>query len=239
MDPELQQRLYENQLRFDFNSLKLKAQKRAIEDKLTSYYKKLIDNDETDDFDPATNQILPVVKSLKVKTDTIYDTKNGKNPYCFFTVNLKPDYTEADVVELYKVCKSFFSTTTYVKNGQYIWSMEQRSEDEEVTTGYHIHILFEKGDASPSKIERAFKNKFFDQYVGTVAALDWRYCNEAKPKVRYILGIKEDTKMQKIKIDRIMKTRLGLPMYENAGFQDEISKAQPDLQDKLLSHDIL
>jgi hypothetical protein len=102
--------------------------------------------------------------------------------------------------------------------------MEQRSEDEEVTTGYHIHILFEKGDASPSKIERAFKNKFFDQYVGTVCALDWRYVKEHEPKINYILGNKKDEKMPKVRIDRIMKTRLGLPHFENVGFQDEISK---------------
>jgi len=224
MDPELSQRLADNQLRFDFNALRLKAQKRAIEDKLTSYYKKLIDSDEYDDFDQLSQMILDQVKLLKAKSDAIYDIKQGKNPYCFFTVNFKPEYKEEDVAELHKVCKSFFSTTTFVKNGQYIWSMEQRSEDKEVTSGYHIHILFEKGDAPPSKIERAFKNKFFDKYVGTNACLDWRYVKEHEPKIAYILGNKEKSKMPKVRIDRIMKTRLGLPHYENVGFQDEISK---------------
>lgn len=211
----------------DFNNLWLKSQKRAIEDKLTSYFKKCIDYDEYDDFHSSTKLIIESLKPLKDKTNEIYDVKNGKNPFCFFTVNFKPEFQESDVAELFEVCQSFFSTTTYVKNGQYIWSLEQRSETDE-TNGYHIHILFEKRDNSPSKIERAFKSKFFDKYVGTVASLDWKYVKESKEKIKYIMGYKADAKMPKVRIDRIMKDRLGLPYYENQGFQDEISKIKEE-----------
>lgn len=196
-----------NELIVDFKRLKLKAQKRAIEDKLSQYYKKLIDEKMYDEFEPAAQPILKTVDRLKDITDNIIDSKNGSNTHCFFTINVKPERaTENHLGEFHVELKKFFDSCVYTKTA-YVYSIEQRSEGAEDMHGMHCHILFEKLQHSPSKIQRAFQNKFFDKWVGTPASLDYRYgsgdfvCRKAE----YILGFKENSKMAKVDKDRKIK----------------------------------
>lgn len=221
-----------------FNDIKLKAQRRAIEDKLTQYYKKCIDEEQYTVFNGNSVCALKEVHRMKTMSDNIMDVKNGKNPYCFFTVNLKPELSkEENLKDFDSEMKTFTDKCQYIKNGQFIYSLEQRSEGTEPMNGLHAHILFEKKDASPSKIQRAFNNKFFDKWVGTHAALDYKYIDDKKyqQKLEYIMGIKERTKMAKVEKDKIIKTNNGVDHFYHQGFEKEISIGNV----KLLSHHIV
>lgn len=205
----------------EFDSLVMKAQKRAIEDKLTQYYKKMIDEELYQVFPTYAGGALRRVHDLKQQTDNIYDTKNGKHEYCFYTVNFKPEY-DNKLDEVDKLLKEFANSQKYVKDN-FCYTIEQRSEGDE-PSGVHCHILFKKGDFSPSKISRAFKNKFFDKYVGTPASLDYRYTNDYLEKLRYILGLKKSEKMRKVYADRRIRVTHGLLHYYNNGFDQEIEE---------------
>lgn len=226
----LMKELAHNELIIDFKRLRMKAQKRAIEDKLTQYYKRLIDEEMFEDFDPAAQTVLKTLKDLKGKAENIEDSKNGKHTHCFFTINVKPERgSENHLEDFENECRQFFESCTYTKTN-YIYSIEQRSDGDEDMHGLHCHVLFDKSQNSPSKIQRAFKNKFFDKWVGTPAALDYRYGSGDKfitEKTEYIKGNKNKEKMPKVHKDRILKTAHGLPWWvrrDTEGLYLEIGK---------------
>lgn len=209
-----------------FNEIDLRAQRRAIEDKLTQYYKKCIDEEQYVVFNGNSACALKKVHKMKRQSDNIMDMKQGKNPYCFFTVNLKPEMNkEANLEDFDKEMKDFTSKCKYINGGQYIYSLEQRSEGSDPMEGLHAHILFEKKDNSPSKLQRAFNNRFFDKWVGTHAALDYKYISEAnyQQKIAYVMGLKASPKMAKVDKDRIIKDSHNIPMYYSSGFESQIS----------------
>lgn len=186
----------------ELHDIKLKAIKTAIKDKYTQYYKKLIDEEQYEHFPSYCEMELRKLHKLKVKADNITDIKQGNNSHAFFTVNFKPDCQ--DFENIHEVMNDFTTKCKFVKD-DFMYAIEQRSEElESAGSGAHVHILFKKGDNAPSKIERAFKQKFFDKYVGNPAHLDYRYITSDKveEKMSYILGIKKKEKMCKVLIDR-------------------------------------
>lgn len=201
-----------------FNALKEKAQRRAIEDKMTQYYKKMIDEEDYSQFSPKATPVLKELHELKTQSEAYTDTKEGKNDYAFFTINLKPEVNKEENLEAFDdTMKDFTENCKYLKDNDYIYAIEQRSENECVD-GLHAHILFKKNDIAPSKLQRAFKNKFFDKWC-SAAALDYRYIKTEKlqQKIDYIKGIKEEPKMLKVKRDIEMKKRHDIPMYYEKG----------------------
>lgn len=196
------------------------ACKRAVSDKLTTYYKKLIDEDVFDDIDlglgEGNNIVMDLLKMLKGKTDNILDTKNGKNNYCFFTVNFKEDIAHDEII---KVFTAFTKSSVFLRKSEFIYTLEQRSEDESKPAGFHIHILFTKDDNPPSKIQRAFKTKFVDKYCSPTA-LDYKYVENPDKRIKYCLGIKDDKdKDSKIKVDRAFRKANGYQDYYVQGDQ--------------------
>lgn len=233
---------YEEHLQLDmttelteFNKLKIKAQKRAIEDKLTQYYKKMIDEEQYQVFNRTAALILPTLHELKQQTDNILDVKNGKNEYCFFTVNFKPEYDDK-ITEISDMMDEWVNKCKFTKEN-YIYSIEQRSETSDSITGIHVHILFKKHENSPSKIQRAFNSKFFDTYVGTKACIDYKYLADPMKKIKYIMGVKEKKKMPKVYVDRICKTTNKLSLWVNKGYDEQITEiVNSDEYKKLFSH---
>lgn len=122
--------------------------------------------------------------------------------------------------------KDFTSKCTYLKDTQFIYSLEQRSEGDDPVEGLHVHILFEKGKNAPTKLQRAFTNKFFDKYVGTHAALDFKYINNKNynDKIKYIMGYKETSKMTKVYKDIAIQKGYNIPVYYHQGFQNNIDE---------------
>lgn len=209
----------ETQRSIDATKLIQTAARRAVSDKMTTYIKKLIDNDMYESIDLGfgednDNRIMDVMKQLKEKTDNILDVKNGNSHYCFFTINYM-ESLKAD--EVYNSFKEFVAKSVYIRDLNYIWTMEQRSEVSGEEHGFHIHIVFEKSDNAPSKIQRAFKTRFFDKYVGTPQSLDYKYLKCPRNKIKYCLGIKDEEKMPKIRVDRKYKVAQGYPIYCSNG----------------------
>lgn len=185
------------------------ARKRAVIDKLTTYYKKLIDEEMWDELYQYETPVVEVLKDLKQKTDAVLDTKNGKMNWCFFTINFKEDISHEEIVN---VMKKFCETCKYLDN--YLWTIEQRSEEQGKYSGFHIHILFSKNGSPPSKIQRAFKTKFFDKYVGNPSCLDYKYVENPDKRIKYILGDKNDKeKLVKVKIDNEFRELYGYQRY--------------------------
>jgi len=106
----------------------------------------------------------------------------------------------------------FTKNCKYLSDQKHWYALEQRSEDSD-THGVHCHILFEKGKNPPSKLQRAFKSKFFDKYVGSAACLDYKYITEDKfkDKLDYIKGVKHKDKMGKVEQDIRLRDSLGIP----------------------------
>jgi len=221
--------LHFQQIINDLGDIRMKAIKTAIKDKYTQYYKKLIDEEQYEHFPGCCRYELQKVHKLKKKADTITDMKQGNNSHCFYTINFKPD--SQNIEEIQKVMTDFTEKCKFVKD-DYIYSIEQRSEDMATAgQGAHVHILFKKGDNAPSKIERAFKGKFFDKYVANCAALDYRYITEDKvtDKLEYIMGIKKKDKMPKVLIDRKWrKEHIGNDLWtsKNRPYQEKFEFAQ-------------
>lgn len=186
----------------DLSDIKLKAIKTAIKDKYTQYYKKLIDEEQYEHFPSYCGDELKKLHTLKKKADNITDIKQGNNSHCFFTINFKPDCQDFENIE--EVMTDFTTKCKFVKD-DFAYAIEQRSEEiDSAGQGAHVHILFKKGDNAPSKIERAFKSKFFDKYVGNPAHLDYRYItlDKINEKLQYICGVKKKDKMPKVFVDR-------------------------------------
>jgi acetone carboxylase gamma subunit len=217
-------------MNLEFNNLIITAQKTAIKDKFTQYYKKLIDEEQYTAFHSTAGPVLKQLHNLKQEADNITDIKQGKNSHCFYTINFRPEFnTNEKITEIEKELKEFTEKCKYVGE-KYAFCIEQRSEDISSVNGVHCHILFEKGENAPSKIQRAFKNKFFDKFVGTPACLDYRYTTSDKvtEKLSYILGIKKKEKMSKVYIDRQMRKNLGLQQFYEKGFNEDIEKLIKD-----------
>lgn len=196
---------------FSAQELIVKAARRAVSDKLSTYYKKLIDEDLFDDINLGYGNdnaiVLDILKELKGKTDNILDTKNGKLNYCFYTVNFQESITPSQIVE---VMNEFTSNSSYLSKSEFIWSIEQRSEVLGEEFGFHVHIVFTKDKYPPSKLQRAFKGKFFDKYVGNPSCLDYKYLECPRKKIKYILGIKDEAeKMAKVAIDKVWRLSEG------------------------------
>lgn len=191
-----------------------KARERAISDKFTTYFKKLIDEDQWDALYPnGPPPFMETLKDLKGKCDNILDTKNGKMNWCFFTVNFKEDVEHEEIV---KTMSAFCEKCAYIDN--YMWSIEQRSTDPGDYYGFHVHILFSKDGNPPSKIQRAFKTKFFDKYVGKPEALDYKYVENPEKRIKYILGVKDDKeKGAKTKCDKVFRDTYGYQAYYTKG----------------------
>lgn len=180
----------------EFTALKKKAQRRAIEDKLTSYYKRAIDEGQYEVFSSSAALILQDVDRLRIMTNNIMDVKQNNNPWCFYTINFKAEYDDK-FTEVYELMEKFTAKCVYL-NDNCIYAIEQRQEEpSESSHGTHVHIAFPKGNNPPSKIQRAFSTKFFDKYVGSNAALDYRYVKDVTPKIEYIMGNKRKRRCQK------------------------------------------
>lgn len=223
-DEELGQ--HNQELFFESKQLIKKAWKRAIEDKMTQHIKKLLDERDYSTAPREHAQTLKTLDKMKERADNIMDVKQGSNPYCFYTINFKPEKNKEDnLLEIEKELKDFTDKCKYLKESNYIYSIEQRSEENDPVDGLHVHMLFEKNSNAPSKLQRAFNNKFFDKWVGTHSALDYKYISESKvnDKIKYILGIKEKGKMAKVERDRKMKDAHGIPRYEHKGFDEQIN----------------
>lgn len=205
--------------RIEFNKLVLKAQKRAVEDKLTQYYKRLIDEKLYDKFNEAAQDVLERLDGLQDICNNIMDVKQGQNQFCFFTINFK----ECSMCEVGTVMEQYTKKCKFLQ--EYVYSVEQRAESGS-EVGTHVHILFTKAGNAPSKIQRAFTSFFFDKYVGTHAALDFKYIKDqslARQKVEYIMGIKKPEKMPKVHNDRRLKDEYGMRWWNNEGFDDVIN----------------
>ena len=66
----------------DHTNDELKAQKRAVEDKLTQYYKRLIDEKMYDKFNESAAMVLERLDGLQDICNNIMDVKQGKNDWC-------------------------------------------------------------------------------------------------------------------------------------------------------------
>ena len=195
----------------------------------------MIDEEQYQVFNATAAVILPTLHNLKELTENIFDVKNGKNQYCFFTVNFKPEY-DSKIEEISDMMKEWTNKCIYLKDN-YLYSIEQRSETSDSITGIHIHILFKKNDKPPTKIKRAFVQKFFDKYVGTHASLDFKFICDSLPKIKYILGVKEKKKMPKVYMDRVFKDSYQLPYWDNIGYDEEIKNITDSSEYKeLFSH---
>lgn len=213
----------------EFNALILRAQKRAVEDKLTQYYKRLIDEKMYDKFNEAAAMVLERLDGLQDICNNIMDVKQGKNDWCFFTINFKEGFSMNDVSS---IMETFVNKCKFVNGISHIYSVEQRAE-EGAEVGTHVHILFNKNNNPPSKIQRAFTTYFFDKYVGTHAALDWKYLGTEKvlkDKVKYIMGYKKPEKMAKVVNDRRLKDSYGLDWWRCYGddIKDIVNEIQAD-----------
>lgn len=217
-DPVLQD------LATDIMNIKQSAIKQAIKDKYTQYYKRLIDEEQYQFLPSYCAPDLRKLHKLKTTVDNITDVKQGSNPYAFYTVNFRPEYDDK-IEEIDDVMKDFTQKCKYLSEQKYAYTIEQRSEDDD-TKGIHCHIIFEKGKNPPSKLQRAFKNKFFDKYVGTNACLDYKYISEDKfkDKLEYIMGIKQKDKMAKVHQDRRLRKQKGIGQYYTNGYEDQCKK---------------
>lgn len=212
MTEEETEEYFENSSKFQ--GILIEAQRIAIRDKATQYYKKLIDEGQCANFSKTMLGPLKQLATLQEQANAITDEKQGNNDYAFFTINVKPEVNKEENLEAFDAeLKDFTETCKYLKDTNHIYSIEQRSENETVD-GLHAHILFDKNNISPSKLQRAFKNRFFPKWC-SATALDYRYikADKWKQKADYIKGIKEEPKMLKVKYDKIMKDKYDIPVY--------------------------
>lgn len=207
------------------NDFVQKAKLKALSSKLHTMYMKLFDEDQMDEFTSLgfgeyDKVLIEGMSKLKVKCDNIQDVKQGKNPWCFFTINFKPDVS---VEAITTVMADFVKKSTHLNTSRYMYVLEQRGTLGEEFSGFHVHILFEKGEIAPSKLQRTFKTKFFDKYVGNPSCLDYKFIAESEGRIKYMLGFKKDKeKVGKCDNDKLFREHHKVETYYQQGLEKEI-----------------
>lgn len=219
MTPEENAILQRESDKIDYYKLKRIAEKRAILEKLTSYYKKCIDNEVFEEFSEESSLIMTTVKNLKSRTDSITDTKQESKQWCFFTINCNPEVVNIDNInDFVEYVDKHVKTAKYFKDNSVLWTFEQRSDVSGEYHGFHCHMLFKKTIA-PSKLQTYFKTKYFDKWVGNPSAIDYKYIDSSANREKYIMGQKDEVeqcktkgkeKMMKVAIDREMRKYKGI-----------------------------
>lgn len=151
-----------------------------------------------------------------------------KTPYVFITINPKPGsdlLRFMDTIEK-AIHKKWIS--------EYYYTLEQRSETEDnAGDGFHTHILLYRDGKRPSEISREFHSTF-KEYVGNTKHINIKYIPEKDYDnvLAYIKGEKTDDKMEKVNIDRIWRSMMGLKQFYSS---EDVLSDDDDTENSVLS----
>jgi len=197
---------------YNFSDSSSRAVSKFVENRLTKLYTV---SAQAGLWDNIPFHFTPEQKAILDKSFHLKDLEsNDKTEGILITLNLPPEEASWEICHAF--AKKLISRKNLLSSGMYV--LEQRSEDSFAPQGWHVHILT-MPFASKSQIE----HRGWQTVVATFKAaklppptnkksLHVVACNYEK-KVAYIQGDKEDTKMSKVVVDRILREELGYEHY--------------------------
>ncbi len=130
------------------------------------------------------------------------DRKRPKPSYVFITLNLKDDLFFPSFIQ--RISKSVLKKWIV----WYVYAFEQRSQSGPEYGGYHVHMLINRGQKSPSLVKNEFKTTF-RQLIATdnPHCLNFKFIDYSviDQKIDYILGEKQSKKLALVDRDREMR----------------------------------
>lgn len=151
-----------------------------------------------------------------------YEFRNTKPPIAFITVNLDPKY---DFTLLKKAVDKAMTKRWIVKAA---WAFEQRSEQLPYS-GFHCHILLDRGDKVPSELTREFKSSFrhiCDVDNGHILNIKFLKRDCWEQKLDYISGKKVQEKQAKCALDVQFRKEYHLDaLYTCRASEDDLSSS--------------
>jgi hypothetical protein len=143
-----------------------------------------------------------------------------KTEYTFVTVNPKDD---VPLDKLISTVEKAIEKTSWIRESEYAYVIEQRSNKPTEYSGYHSHLLIKTGDKPLNEIRRELKSKFkhivdmdivkrFDKGLNKKGPLSIEPTLHYENRMKYILDWKKDPdKHAKQIIDKEMRNTFGIP----------------------------
>jgi disulfide oxidoreductase YuzD len=158
----------------------------------------------------------------KQRLDTLAEEKGykDKTEYTFVTVNPKDD---VPLDTLISTVEKSIEKTSWIRESEYAYVIEQRSTNPSNYFGWHAHLLVKTGDKPLNEIRRELKSKFksivdmdivkgFDKGLNKKGPLSIEPTLHFENRMKYILDWKKDPdKHAKQIVDKEMRTQFNIP----------------------------
>lgn len=189
--------------------LKEKARNKVIHDEMVKYFKLELEE---------TGSILPLASSEFIKKDfakIMEKTSATKPPYIWLTVNFREHTDEAAAIKA--VNKAF--SKKWLTEAQYLYVYEWGKKGH-----FHVHALIARGEKRPAAARTELASSFSklcdtdNWHCFYFALIDEETAKNEK--LKYLLGIKQQRKLQAVTQDRIQRQRLGLEEHIGGLFSD-------------------
>jgi len=212
-----QKELYMTNLKREIDDeLRAKALQECILNRYRAHYSKLLDDGDGD-------EVLPLMKEInEIKKKN--DEETIKSDYCFIT--LSPDPKKNTPLGEFRKAVEKASKKSFIKKSLYV--IEQRSSTEDnMGTGFHAHMLINKGDYRMSHMRREFARTFKDIIdTENYGAFNFKLCKKSDlgNRQNYMLGDKKDPEKQKKQIiDRLWREKLFITPFYGEVFDEDIA----------------
>jgi len=198
------------------DELRAKALQECILNRYRAHYSKLLDDGDGD-------EVLPLMKEInEIKKKN--DEETMKSDYCFIT--LSPDPKKNTPLGEFRKAVEKASKKSFIKKSLYV--IEQRSSTEDnMGTGFHAHMLINKGDYRMSHMRREFARTFKDIIdTENYGAFNFKLCKKSDlgNRQNYMLGDKKDPEKQKKQIiDRLWREKLFITPFYGEKFDEDIA----------------
>lgn len=227
--------------RNEYYALHKKALKSAVSKFLTAKYEVMIAEGLYDQLPDTMDLILKECDRVKDICKKVEDIKHGDCPWIFVTINLKPERASEEWLNPFALDLEKWTGRCTQIPGAFLYSIEQRSEEDEAVHGLHAHLIMEREKIPFSKIKRAFNTHFFDKWVGNHNAIHFVHIKDPavkQQKIDYILGQKQKDKMEKVRKDKVIRQKYNIPNFFNRKFDEEISASILKRNDALCEEEL-
>lgn len=150
---------------------------------------------------------------LKIMKQKFHKAMNPEvpNKCLFITFNFDDTkLTKFGVSNLPDLMKTKILVKRCFQKRLYYYNIEQRSEINDVYSGFHIHLLIDRPKKAPSHLKRELFQTL-KGYLGNPKHIDIRYyngCDVFREKLQYLQGIKnDDSKFAKTINDQLFRKK--------------------------------
>lgn len=199
MKKDLLNGIREHLIMHEMDHVRDQAARQFVKNATMRYYKSKLSAGEVTGV-PIIDRMPDEIKKFmveKVETSKAY----------MITINAKD---EIDPKEFWRRVTEFTTRNDFLE--WKIYTLEQRSEKDQDAYGWHIHIIAESSLPKCRMVDKIYKS--FNRFVSARNYIDvQKIVADMDTRIEYVKGNKKESKMGKVDKDKILKERLGIPMF--------------------------